>query len=73
MVMSGYLESDWRYCPRCAGPLAPSILKEGEPPRPACPSCGFVLYLNPRVAACTTRGRRVRMFVGATRSFGVQP
>jgi ADP-ribose pyrophosphatase YjhB (NUDIX family) len=51
--MSGYPESEWRHCPRCTGLLAPSILKEGEPPRPACPACGFVLYLNPRVAACT--------------------
>ena len=44
---------DWHFCPRCAGRLAPTILKEGEIPRPACPACGFVLYLNPRVAACT--------------------
>ena len=51
--MSGYHESDWRHCPRCAGLLAPSILKEGDIPRPACPACGFTLYLNPRVAACT--------------------
>jgi ADP-ribose pyrophosphatase YjhB (NUDIX family) len=51
--MSGNPEDDWRFCPRCAGPLASSILKEGAPPRPACPACGFVLYLNPRVAACT--------------------
>jgi ADP-ribose pyrophosphatase YjhB (NUDIX family) len=46
-------QNDWRFCPRCAGPLAPSILKEGEPSRPACPACGFAAYLNPRVAACT--------------------
>jgi ADP-ribose pyrophosphatase YjhB (NUDIX family) len=51
--MSGYSENDWRHCPRCAGPLAPSILKEGHPPRPECLDCGFVVYLNPRVAACT--------------------
>ena len=51
--MSRNIETDWRFCPRCAGPLADSILKEGEPARRACPACGFVLYLNPRVAACT--------------------
>jgi ADP-ribose pyrophosphatase YjhB (NUDIX family) len=45
--------SDWRFCPRCAGRLAPSIMKEGADPRPACPACGFILYLNPRLAACT--------------------
>jgi ADP-ribose pyrophosphatase YjhB (NUDIX family) len=51
--MSGSPENDWRYCPRCGGPLAPSILKVGEGKRPACPACGFVLHVNPRVAACT--------------------
>jgi ADP-ribose pyrophosphatase YjhB (NUDIX family) len=51
--MIGYPENDWRHCPRCAGPLAPTILKEGQPPRPVCVGCGFVVYLNPRVAACT--------------------
>jgi ADP-ribose pyrophosphatase YjhB (NUDIX family) len=45
--------NDWRFCPRCAGRMAPSIMKDGEEPRPACPACGFVLYLNPRLAACT--------------------
>ena len=44
---------DWQFCPRCGGPLAPAVLKEGEEPRPACPACGFVVYLNPRLAACT--------------------
>jgi len=45
--------NDWRFCPRCGGPLVPSIFKDGEDPRPACPACGYVLYLDPRVAACT--------------------
>jgi ADP-ribose pyrophosphatase YjhB (NUDIX family) len=51
--VSGLSLDEWRFCPRCSGRLAPSILKEGEEPRPACPGCGFAVYLNPRVAACT--------------------
>jgi ADP-ribose pyrophosphatase YjhB (NUDIX family) len=42
-----------RYCPQCAGNLVPRILKEAEPARLVCATCGFTLYLNPKVAACT--------------------
>jgi 8-oxo-dGTP diphosphatase len=44
---------DFRYCPRCGGPLALRALKEGEPSRLVCAACGFVFYLDPKVAACT--------------------
>jgi ADP-ribose pyrophosphatase YjhB (NUDIX family) len=43
----------FRFCPRCGGPLAGRLLKEGEPERLVCAACGFVLYLDPKVAACT--------------------
>lgn len=43
---------DFRFCPRCGGALAPRALKEGEPPRLVCGACGFVFYLDPKVAAC---------------------
>ena len=39
------------FCPRCAAPLDQRIVKQGEPPRHACNSCDFVLYLDPKVAA----------------------
>jgi ADP-ribose pyrophosphatase YjhB (NUDIX family) len=29
------------------------MVKEGEPPRLVCVGCGFVFYLDPKVAACT--------------------
>jgi ADP-ribose pyrophosphatase YjhB (NUDIX family) len=45
--------SSYRYCPICAAPLAPKVVKEGEGPRPWCDACGFVAYSNPKVAACT--------------------
>lgn len=41
----------YRFCPVCATPLRPKVVKPGEPARPWCDSCGFVAYSNPRVAA----------------------
>jgi ADP-ribose pyrophosphatase YjhB (NUDIX family) len=43
----------YRFCPACAAPLQPRVVKAGEPPRPWCDACGFVAYANPRLAACT--------------------
>lgn len=42
----------YRFCPQCGGPLAPEHLKAGEPPRLRCGQCRFVLYLDPKIAAC---------------------
>jgi ADP-ribose pyrophosphatase YjhB (NUDIX family) len=42
----------YRYCPQCAGPLQLASLKPGEPPRLRCGACHFVLYLDPKIAAC---------------------
>ncbi len=44
---------DYRFCPRCAGGLVSRLLKDGEPERLVCGECGFVFYLDPKVAACT--------------------
>jgi ADP-ribose pyrophosphatase YjhB (NUDIX family) len=44
--------SEYRFCPRCAGALVSRTLKQGEPPRLVCEGCDFVLYLDPKVAAC---------------------
>jgi ADP-ribose pyrophosphatase YjhB (NUDIX family) len=43
----------FRFCPRCGGALEPRSLKDGEPSRLVCGGCGFVFYLDPKVAACT--------------------
>ena len=43
----------FRFCPRCGGGLESRSLKDGEPPRLVCAACGFVFYLDPKVAACT--------------------
>jgi ADP-ribose pyrophosphatase YjhB (NUDIX family) len=44
---------DYRFCPRCGGGLELRVVREGLRARPACSRCGLVVYLNPKVAACT--------------------
>jgi ADP-ribose pyrophosphatase YjhB (NUDIX family) len=43
---------DFRFCPRCSGALVSRALKKSEPSRLVCEACGFVFYLDPKVAAC---------------------
>ncbi len=38
-----------RFCERCGHPLERKTLEGRD--RPVCPSCGFVVYLDPKVAA----------------------
>jgi 8-oxo-dGTP diphosphatase len=45
--------ADYRFCARCGGKLASRMLKQGEPLRLVCGDCGFIFYLDPKVAACT--------------------
>ena len=46
-------DDDLRFCPRCGGALGSKSLKAGEPSRLVCAACGYVFYLDPKVAACT--------------------
>lgn len=46
----------FRFCPVCGSPLERRLLKAGEPERLVCPACGFVLYLDPKVAVGTVIG-----------------
>lgn len=43
----------YRFCPACGGSLAPQRLKVSDPERPVCTACGFVVYLDPKVAVGT--------------------
>jgi 8-oxo-dGTP diphosphatase len=43
----------YRFCPRCGGVLERRILKSTEPERPVCTRCGFVFYLDPKIAVGT--------------------
>lgn len=44
---------EYRFCPACGGPLAARVLKPGDPSRLVCARCGFVFYLDPKVAVGT--------------------
>ena len=46
-------ERMFRFCPHCGGPFATRILKAGDPARLVCDACGFVFYLDPKVAVGT--------------------
>ena len=43
----------YRFCPRCGGELERRLLKPTEPLRPVCTRCGFVFYIDPKVAVGT--------------------
>jgi 8-oxo-dGTP diphosphatase len=42
-----------RFCIRCGGPLESRLLKAAEPERLVCARCGFVHYVDPKVAVGT--------------------
>lgn len=44
---------EYRFCPRCGGALELKLLKATEPARLVCASCGFVFYLDPKIAVGT--------------------
>ena len=45
----------FRFCPRCGGALERRLVKQGEPERLVCTAeaCGFVFYLDPKIAVGT--------------------
>src|SRR3954462_13884611 len=45
----------FRFCPRCGAPLERRLLKPTEPERLGCTgaSCGFIFYLDPKIAVGT--------------------
>jgi ADP-ribose pyrophosphatase YjhB (NUDIX family) len=44
---------EYRFCPVCAGRLESRQLKPGDPARLVCSACGFVYYLDPKIAVGT--------------------
>jgi len=46
-------EPAFRFCPVCGGGLESRLLRSGEPERLVCTRCGYVLYLDPKVAVGT--------------------
>lgn len=47
------MDVHYRFCPTCAGPLEPRLLKKGDPERLVCTRCGQILYLDPKLAVGT--------------------
>ena len=43
--------SEYKFCPRCGGPLEGRKIKAGEPERLVCSGCGFVFYQGPKLVA----------------------
>ena len=43
----------YRFCPRCAGPFEWRRQKPTEPERPVCARCGFIHYIDPKIAVGT--------------------
>jgi ADP-ribose pyrophosphatase YjhB (NUDIX family) len=45
----------YRFCPVCGQPLEPRVLRTSEPKRLVCTSrtCGFIFYLDPKLAVGT--------------------
>ncbi|HEX5475269.1 MAG TPA: NUDIX hydrolase [Vicinamibacterales bacterium] len=47
------MDAAYRFCPSCGGALETRRLKPGDPDRLVCVACGFVFYLDPKVAVGT--------------------
>ena len=43
----------FRFCPVCGGALESRLLRNGDPERLVCVACGFIFYLDPKVAVGT--------------------
>lgn len=41
----------YKFCPQCGGLLQKRLLKSGEPERLVCTACGFIFYIDPKLAA----------------------
>ena len=56
------MESSWiKFCPRCAEAMEDRFVEQEQRVRRICRGCGFVFYLNPKVAAAAIprEGRRI--------------
>jgi len=40
----------YRHCPRCGGVLGEKVVMPHDPPRLVCNACGFVFYVDPKLA-----------------------
>jgi 8-oxo-dGTP diphosphatase len=55
-------ETPFRYCPVCGAALAQTLM--GGKPRPACPACGFVVFIDPKVVTVVVVRQGGRLLLG---------
>jgi 8-oxo-dGTP diphosphatase len=48
-----HADTEYRFCPLCGHTLQTQVIKSFEPERLVCSDCGYVFYLNPKVAVGT--------------------
>ena len=41
---------NYQFCPLCGGPLENRLLKAGDPERLVCKACGFIFFIDPKLA-----------------------
>lgn len=41
---------NYKFCPLCGGGLEERLIKAGEPQRLVCTRCGFIFYIDPKLA-----------------------
>lgn len=49
-VHEEWARADYSFCPKCGGTLKRRSLKSTEPDRLVCLACGFIFFLDPKVA-----------------------
>lgn len=62
-----------RYCPRCAGPMVRQQIEGENRVHPACSSCGYIFFLNPKVVAASLpiqNGRVILLRRGIEPAYG---
>lgn len=48
-----WTRGEYAFCPKCGGSFERKVLKPSEPLRHVCRACGFVFFLDPKVAVGT--------------------
>lgn len=43
----------YRFCPQCGSTLESRLLKASQPERLVCTACGFIFYIDPKLAVGT--------------------
>src|SRR4051812_43668218 len=55
-------EAEFKFCPRCATPLVAREVSGAL--RPACPACGFINFLDPKVVVLVLIEHEGRLLLG---------